>query len=390
MKTFPVSATYLTSFLQCPQKFYFRYHSDKEPIGMGEARAFGTAVHEALEYMYTVLSDSGNKPTEEDYRTVVDVFMKSAIRNGVTQQELYEEGREMVVSYLDNYTTEEKVIGLEIKFGLPRNNPEIEVATDGGTLLAGAIDKLIEIDSETVAVIDYKTSRVAKTRKEAETDEQLSLYDLVVSKLYPQYKRRILVLDFLRHSPVITMRTDEQRREFGEFVDRVNAEIEALDEKDVRPRINSYCGWCDYRIYCPAYSAIINDGDIRVNPTFSLDEDGVIEEWTRLDAIKKTVDGYMRELSMQADGLIRKNGNSELRGNGGSLVLTQRTMTQYDVGTVMRTVPKEDLHRVLNVNKRALTKYMQTKPELAETIESTAQTSYASSYFRFKRNKGNK
>jgi len=210
MKRKPVSATYISSFTQCLQKFFFKYHTDKKPVMTGEARAFGIAVHEALEFMYERLSKSGNLPTEEDYNAVYKHFLDSGVQNSLVSQDLYDEGRAMLKARLDSYDPAEKILGLELRFGFDFED-SVDVSTPGGTPLIGAIDKIFELDEDTIVVSDYKTSRTALTDAEAAIDPQMSLYDLVIHQLFPQYKNVIIVIDYLRLKPVITHRTEEQR-----------------------------------------------------------------------------------------------------------------------------------------------------------------------------------
>src|SRR4030042_3535280 len=177
MKQKTISASYLKMFLQCTQKFYYRYHTDKQPIVNGEARAFGTAIHEAMEHMYTILSGD-RVPTEEDYVSVCDVFIKSGIKNNLCDQNLYDEGRLLLKQRIDDYAPIKGLLVLELKFGWGEGYPQ--VCTPNGTPIMGAMDKVYELTPTTVVVEDYKTSRVALTDEELQKDEQLSMYDYAV------------------------------------------------------------------------------------------------------------------------------------------------------------------------------------------------------------------
>ena len=75
----------------------------------GEARAFGTAVHEGLEFMYQRLTETGTAPTEKDYKDVHQRFIDSGIENQLSDQSLYDEGHQLLKVRLDNYDTAEKV-----------------------------------------------------------------------------------------------------------------------------------------------------------------------------------------------------------------------------------------------------------------------------------------
>ena len=387
MKNNPVSSTYIKAYTQCLLKFYFRYHTKKRPAQEGEARPFGTAVHEALELMYKRLIEKDGFPTEEDYDFVYRSFINSALNNGLTDQSLYEEGKYLLKQRLDSYDPSEKVLGLELKFGLPYNNPEITVSTDGGTPLVGAIDKLFEFDKDTLVVLDYKTSRTALTDEEAAKDEQLSLYDLAASKLFPQYKNIILVLDYLRLGPVISHRTEEQRAWFGTFVDELYAQVSALREEDIKPRLNVFCGWCDYKNYCPKYKEAITDPDLLVKPLNTMSNDEFVKEWIRLGNIRNMVESYKRELSMHASNVIRESGESDIVGDTHTLYKVQSSRVYYDTSTVLNTIPKDDAAGMLSVNKSYLDKYLLDHPEYTDSINKTAKVSFASSFFKSKKTK---
>jgi hypothetical protein len=387
MKRKPVSSTYLKTITQCLQKFYFKYHTDKEPVMSGEARAFGVAVHEALEYMYTILSGTGKIPTEEDYNLVYKKFLESGIENNLADQSLYEEGRTMLKARLDNYDPNEKIVGLELKFGYPPGDPTVAVSTPGGTPLIGAIDKLVELDPSTLVVLDYKTSRTALTDAEATIDEQLSLYALVASILYPQYKNIIIVLDYLRLGPVISHRTEEQLVWFGKYVDTMYEYVDELTEEDIKPRLNEFCGWCDYRNYCSAYDKVIKDPDLLIKPLETYSTDEFIEEWSRFNNTRRIMDGYKRELSMHASNILHSTGEHQIVGKEHTLYKVQNSKVDYDAATVMDTIPKKDLPKLINVKKSLVDKYLLDHPEYANDINNTAKVSFASSFFKQKKTK---
>lgn len=385
MKRGIVSATYLKMFLQCRLKFFFRYHTDKTPIITGNARAFGIALHSALEEMYKRLGSTKKIPSAEDYDYVYTVFIKQCINNNLDDFALIEEGKLILKTRLDAYDPSEKVLGLELRFGFPYGNPTIPAVTAGGTHLTGAIDKLTELDKDTIVILDYKSSHTALTEDEAATDEQLSLYDLVVSKLYPQYKNIIMVLDYLRLKPVITHRTEEQRALFEKFVDETAAVINSLEEKDCKPNINGLCGWCDYRHYCDAYAKIINDPGLKLKPAEALTEEELVAEWSRFDSVSKSVDAYHRDLKMRAADLVRDKAKATLVGKDITLYRIQNSRVTYDIPTVMRLIPQKDLVNLISVNKSGIDKYLVDHPEHTDDIASTASVSFAASFFKQKK-----
>ena len=238
MENRPLSASSVKTFLQCLLKYYYRYEEKKPRLAKSNALAFGTAIHEALEELYAWVKAEGAEPTPEVYDHVLRVFMDAATKNGLDDMSLYEEGRTMLISRLDDVDPSDKIVGVELEFNLKTAN---------GTPFTGSIDKLFELDEETVVIVDYKTSRTALTQEEADRDIQLSMYDLAVSMLFPKYKNIICAFDYLRFPEVITHRTSGQRQIFSEFLDSIYKQIGALTKEAIKPELNEFCAWCDFK-----------------------------------------------------------------------------------------------------------------------------------------------
>lgn len=388
MKQRIVSSTYLKTYVQCLLKFYFRYYTDKEPIMSGDSRAFGTALHSALEAMYKTVGMDRRKPVKQDYDYVLDVFLESGIKNRLSDQALYDEGRAILTNRLDRYNTAEVVLGLELRFGHPYDNPKMPVITSGGTPLTGAIDKVLELDKDTVVVVDYKSSQVALTEDEALKDEQLSLYDLAVSRLFPQYKNVIVVLDYLRKSPVVSHRTEEQRVNFSRYVDKVYQLVGEQREEDVKPTLNEYCGWCDYRTYCPAYCKAITDVDQVLPSLATLTDKELVGEWIRFEHVRKAVNSYHNTINMHLASLARDREVQEVVGEHGSLYRIQNTMVSYDPATVVSAVPKEHLASLVSINKKSMDRFLQEHPEYYDAVMKNVSVSFSSSFFKLKKSSG--
>lgn len=382
MKQKAVSSTYLKMFLQCQQKFYFKYQEKKPQVKSGDALPFGIAVHEALEKAYTRLTEKGKAPDESDYKYAYDVFLDSAIDFGLIDQGLYDEGRQMLKGRLDGFDPEEKVIGLELKFGFA--DSDIKVFTSGGTELIGAIDKIVELDKDTVVVIDYKTSRTALTDKQAAVDEQMSLYDLVINKLYPQYKNIILVFDYLRLTPVITHRTEKQRAQFEEFIDKVYTKIGDMDDSEIKTRVNDFCGWCDYKAFCPKFNEYVNNADILLKPLGDMPDEEFVEEWGRFAQMKKIVNSYDREMKMHAVNMSQGDSKTTIEGAKKSLYQVQTSRTYYNTKTVLDSIPKDDCVGLVTIRKKEVDKYLSDRPELAKEVCKTMQVSYQSPFFKIR------
>ncbi len=377
MKKRPLSASSIKTYLQCVLKYYYRYEDKKPRGGRTAPLAFGSAVHEALEFMHGEVSKIGTPPDEELYDRTLTVFMESATKNNLDDLALFEEGRNMLINRLDNVDPEEKVIGLELRF---------ELETPNGTPFLGSIDKLIELDPETIVIIDYKTSRTALTQPEADTDIQLSMYDLAVSMMYPQYKTIISALDYLRLSDVVSHRTPEQRLMFVDFLDAVYKNILDTEKEDVEGNINTFCPWCDARSFCPQYTALVTDPDLVLEPLGALKDSDFVSAWDVTMSAKRIVDYRQREL--KADAAERMKHTQNIKSNGREIYKTQQSRMSYDARTVFNIVGQDEYVRMSSVNKSAVDRFARDNPQHTKELEDKASFSFMSPSFRIRKLKG--
>lgn len=68
--------------------------------------------------------------------------------------------------------------------------------------IKGFMDLVIELDNETLEIVDWKTGKSAMSFEKALKDIQVLMYYMAARHLYPQYKYVIITLDYLRHKPV--------------------------------------------------------------------------------------------------------------------------------------------------------------------------------------------
>jgi putative RecB family exonuclease len=376
MRERPLSASSIKTYLQCLLKYYYRYEDKKPRGGKTEPLAFGIAMHEALEYLHQRVADTGRAPTAAMYDEVLGVFMSSATENGLSDMKIYQEGKDMLLSRLDAVDPDEKVVGLELRF---------ELKTPKGTPYLGAIDKLVELDKDTVAVIDYKTSRVALTQDEADTDIQMSMYDLAVSEMFPQYTTIICALDYLRLSEVVTHRTPEQRKLFVDFLDAVYANIRNTESEDVKPNLNEFCPWCDAKSYCPEYQRVLQDPDLLVPPVGELSNEDFVVFWGTLGASKKIIDGHQRQL--KAEAFERMKTSDAIRGGEKELYRVQSSRVNYDPKTVYEVAGPEAYVRMSSVGKTVVDRFLRDNPEYDEKVKETASFSFMSPSFRLRKAK---
>jgi len=369
-KEIKISATRISSFLECKYKYWCNYveHLPKVP---SPAFRLGLAVHESLELAGQIWMKK-EKFTASDKKKILKKYDDISVREGIEDMKIHKEGRQIVVNRLNNFALGDKIIGLEIKFGFEdREN----VTTKDGVPLIGAIDKVIEVDEDTLLIVDYKTSKTAPTADQMKVDTQLSIYDLVASKKWPQYKRIILSLDLLKHELLYSYRTEEERSEFEEYLKSVHNQMLSFTKKEAKPTLNIFCPWCDYREYCSSYKKACKKSDYKFLKTLSLGDEELVAEWKDVKNINKILEERKRELSMILMEKVKKLGVN-LTTDSEEIYIRQSSKTTYDVEKVAKIIPLDDLIKIMSLNKRGVENYINTNPTVKELIGDAKETNF--------------
>lgn len=360
-----LSATAIKDFLQCKLKIVFRYDREIPSIKNDHAK-IGTAVHTALEQFTLRMLGKKSFPDPSDYEFAIAAFMNSATQEGLENMSFYTDGRRIVTEFIDRFDPSEEILEVENKF---------KITTPEGIPITGAIDKIVKVNEDTIAIIDYKTARNALTPYELQDDIQLSMYDLAASIMYPQYKNRLLFLDFVRiNKKVSTFRTEEQRQTFREFLQSVWMQVNKLQENEVVGTINRLCGWCDYKDRCAAYANFINSQQLKLRPLTDVNDDEFVAHWEEIAEQKSILESRQRDLKMIAHDRFMKG--EAIQGSGKELYSTQQSRTNYEVEQIVDLIPQDDLLSVLNVNKSRLDRYVKDDPQLKNRLARIAQVSY--------------
>ncbi len=153
LANYTLSATHLNSYLRCPTDFYFNQVL-KVPSAKSEGASFGTAIHYALENLFTEMQSHPDKQLPA-VDSLVSYFEKSmyAQRDGFTE-DAYERrlahGKILLPQYYAEYAKQwmnEKVFTIE------KNMQNIEVK---GVPIKGKLDKIV-FEGNSAYVIDFKT-----------------------------------------------------------------------------------------------------------------------------------------------------------------------------------------------------------------------------------------
>lgn len=376
-----LSATRINMFLECKLRYWFNYH-DKLPKMTNPSFKLGLVCHETLEYAGRIWRDK-EEFTEEDKKEIFSYYDEMSVKHGLGDYGLHVQGKELVERKTNDFWrgAGNRIISLEELFGTDEDN---EVHTDLGVPLIGAMDMVTELDQDTVMVVDYKTSNTMPTTDQLKNDIQLSIYDLVAGLKWPQYKRVILRLDFLKNEPMDTYRTPREREEFSQYIKILHEQMVNMKKRDATPSLNLFCPWCDFKDYCRTYKKAYEKGNYSFEAAEGYRDSDLVNEWMRMRDIKKIIEGREREMAMLIMERIKRNGKHVNNGEV-ELYVRSNSRVDYDVRKVLEFVPKRELAKMISLKKAQVKKYIEKRPRVRDIVEESAHRNFTRPFLATKK-----
>lgn len=377
-----MSATLINNFLQCGWKFKQIYVLGVKMEVTSKFLIFGRIIHKVLEALTRRLMDGNKLPDEKDREEILKKYMYLCVERGLDDQELINTGKFIVNDKLDMFDPSEKIISLEKFF--PEKGAIVKV---NGVPVSGAFDKVVEIDKDTLEITDYKTNKIALTSNEAIYDIQISMYDIIARELYPGYKRIVLTWDYLRSgmSPISIVKTKEQRHTFASYLKAFYDKILRTKEEDLEPRINKFCGWCDYKHLCPAYGQFLKEmASANMRPPEAMTENEFVVEWKKIKDWNTLVSSRKKELREFAY-TRSKDTNVDIKGEDYIIYPVQGSRTFYDARDLFEVIPADDFVDLASLNKKRLDNYVEDHPELVDVVKNASRVYYVEPSFKIKK-----
>ncbi len=232
-----LSASDLDLYLTCPLKYKFGrvFGIPQEPT---INQRFGILIHNVLERFHK------DGPGEDGHQRLMDLFEAGWRRSGFGSSDDELQFRDRARAAMNLYWEREREaegepVWLERKF-------DIKI---GPHHVRGRVDRVDRLPDGSHELIDYKTGE-RKSEADLESDLQLALYRLAAREAWDVEASAgsyYYVLDADKVAAPI--RPDDAER-----VERTVLEVgEGVLSQDFEPRPSPVtCGWCDYRLICPA------------------------------------------------------------------------------------------------------------------------------------------
>ncbi|MEW5705716.1 MAG: PD-(D/E)XK nuclease family protein [Actinomycetota bacterium] len=241
----------LETFKSCPLRYKFTYIDRIKRPGEGIEAFMGKRIHEVLEKLYADLQYKKQNSLNEllaDYESRWKANWHDNVnikKEGLTQDNYFEMGRECIRAYYERYQPFNQAITL----GLERKvvfflDPEKRFQ------MVGYIDRLDQRPDGTYEIHDYKSSNTCPEQTDLDADEQLALYQIALKQAFTDAKDVELVWHYLVFDKEFrSKRTPEQLEDIKRTTIETIMQIEAA--KEFEPSESSLCDWCDYPDLCP-------------------------------------------------------------------------------------------------------------------------------------------
>ncbi|MGH3665431.1 MAG: RecB family exonuclease [Egibacteraceae bacterium] len=237
-----LSFSRVDAYRSCPLKFRFAY-VDQLPSVPAPQLSWGSSIHAALEAwwdqklpqpppvdvllqaLYDHWDDEGFAGMARDekvrwYRHAQDVLRRHHARH--------------VGRYVPAMATEQWF--------------ELELGDD--ITVVGSVDHVTPTQDGRFGVVDWKTNRKAKTRRQVAGSLQLAIYTMAAAELWgaePDW----VALDFV--VPGVRVTVDRADIDTAAALSAIREVAVRIRAEAFEPTPSALCPWCDWRAHCPAF-----------------------------------------------------------------------------------------------------------------------------------------
>jgi putative RecB family exonuclease len=238
-----LSASKITTYLQCPRRYKFRYVTKIVPPWKASALALGSAVHGALETFHQQRVAGGVTMTPESVAQLFRIDLAAELSEDVRFKE-DEEAADLASTgahLVKMYATANQLVAVtaaEVPFELPVVH---------GIVLRGVFDVLLEHDRMRelkTAARDYDAGTLAR-------HIQLSAYAWAYRILFSRNAIiEVVAMLKLKHPRVETHVVTRSAAELSWFVELVVEVAHAIEVGAFPPNPTHWCSSCEYAEIC--------------------------------------------------------------------------------------------------------------------------------------------
>ncbi len=247
-----LSASKLSTFLNCPTKYMWTYVDPRGRQFMGPRSyfSFGTSLHSVLQQFHSE-NAVGVKTQEEALAALDESWIEAGYGSAEEMADAFGEGREIISKYVEAVLKEDvkhRTIFVEKQF---RHDL-------GDFVLIGRIDRLDELEDGTLEVVDYKTGRDDVTNADVANDTAMSVYQLLVSRNFPGVAVRAKIIALRTNRNGVAQASPEALDELEFAIRELGQQILNTNWEDHFPVRKVFCENCDFRRLCARHPGFLD------------------------------------------------------------------------------------------------------------------------------------
>ena len=255
--TLHVSASQVSTYLTCPERFRLQYVESRSPSHRSGDLVFGSAVHGALaEYHRRIQADPDTPVPLDDLLGAFERQMDKEQDGPIPvmwvdadgPDKLRATGRGLLQLYRETIQ-HRRILAVERPFSIPRRDPVTGKELD--ECVVGIVDVVEAEEDETVWITELKTAAKRFDDTRLSYDHQATIYGLARATLgYPQARVRFRVLLKTKKPAIETYELRRDAQQFAETKRVVHQVLRAVDAGIFYPQRGWQCGSCAYRAAC--------------------------------------------------------------------------------------------------------------------------------------------
>lgn len=249
-----LSASKITTYLDCPLKFKFRYVDKIESEETSAALAMGSAFHRTVKHFYTRLMDGqqlGLDALEQAFRQDWEVAQTVPISwNGDGPEAIERQGLDMLRIYLEGIGDLSTPLAVESQFRIP----VVNIVTGeklNDVELVGIIDRVGPNEEP----VELKTSARSWNQQQADASLQMTAYAYHLALLTGQEEitGRFEVVVKNKTPKLQILNTKRTPHHFDQLFRIMSTAVRCVQEGIWYPNPGMFCSGCEYADECAAW-----------------------------------------------------------------------------------------------------------------------------------------
>lgn len=236
----------ISTYLTCPRQYHLQY-VECRPTLPTPALSFGSSIHSALEWLYSVPTPDP-RPLSELFEHLESCWVSEGYQSPEEEARYFLQAKSTLAMYYRN-----NISNAPDGFRVPSALEHKFVVDLGFCDLSGVIDRVDRDASGGFEIIDYKTGRRLPPIKRLESDLQLPLYQIAAKRIWDVPVSKVTFhYVMMDHKASFVITPDREEKTLA-TVRKVAGRIEA---GDFAPCRNNLCPWCDFSDDCPLFEGI--------------------------------------------------------------------------------------------------------------------------------------